>query len=249
VTGPTAPEPPGDGAAALSITDLEVRYGEAVALHGLTMAVPPGSRVAIVGRNGAGKSTLLNTIAGVVPAREGTIGWAGKDITRWPVHRRVAAGISLVPEGRRTFAPLTVAQNLKAGAFTARARLAERTAEVWELFPALRERDKQAASQLSGGESQMLAIGQALMAGPQLLLLDEPSMGLAPLAVRRVLDTVRRLADGGLSVVLVEQSVPLATDFADEVFALAEGRLIPIASQHMTIDADLLRDAYFGERS
>ena len=233
----------------LDVSALHVRYGQAVALEDVSMRVDPGARLAIVGRNGAGKSTLLNAIVGVVPTRSGSIQWAGKDITRWPVHRRIAAGISLVPEGRRTFGPLSVAQNLKVGAFTARAQMTERAAEVRALFPSLEHRDKAMASQLSGGESQMLAIGQALMAGPRLLLLDEPSIGLAPVAVRKVLDTVRHLTDRGLAVVLVEQSVRLAADFAEEVYAISEGRLIRVASKGSRIDADMVREAYFGGRA
>jgi len=238
------PDP--DGPGTLTLSNLHVRYGDAIALDDVTLRVGPGARIAIVGRNGAGKSTLLNSIAGVVPIRSGRLGWGNHDITRWPVHRRVRAGISLVPEGRRTFRPLSVEQNLKVGAFTARAEMRQRAEEVRALFPALEDRVRLPASQLSGGESQMLAIGQALMAAPRLLLLDEPSMGLAPLAVRRVLETVRRLADDGLSVLLVEQSVKLATDFAEEVYALSEGALVKVAAQGTQIDADLIRDAYFG---
>jgi branched-chain amino acid transport system ATP-binding protein len=233
-------------AGGLTVTNLRVRYGDAVALQDVCLQVTAGRRVAIVGRNGSGKSTLLNCIAGIVPARSGSIAWNGSDITRWPTHRRVRAGVSLVPEGRRTFRPLSVAQNLKVGAFTARRDMAERVAEVHTLFPVLEDRRRLAASQLSGGESQMLAIAQALMAKPKLLLLDEPSMGLAPLAVRRVLETVRHLADSGLSVILVEQSVKLAADFADETYALVSGTLVQVAGEGTKLDSDAVRAAYFG---
>jgi branched-chain amino acid transport system ATP-binding protein len=233
----------------LRVANLGVRYGEASALQDVCLHVAAGSRVAIVGRNGAGKSTLLNAIAGIVPARSGTITWGGKNITEWPTHRRVRAGISLVPEGRRTFPPLSVAQNLKVGAFTARRDFGERVAEVMAIFPVLGDRYGLAASQLSGGESQMLAIAQALMAKPQLLLLDEPSLGLAPLAVRRVLAAVRQLAESGLGVILVEQSVRLAVEFADETYALVDGTLVQVAAGGMTVDSDVIRAAYFGEAS
>jgi branched-chain amino acid transport system ATP-binding protein len=230
----------------LTVTNLRVRYGEAIALQDVCLHVAAGSRVAIIGRNGAGKSTLLNAIAGIVPARSGAVTFDGDDITDWPPHRRVRAGISLVPEGRRTFRALSVAQNLKVGAFASRRDFGERLGEVTSLFPVLRDRHRYAASQLSGGESQMLAIAQALMAKPKLLLLDEPSLGLAPVAVRRVLAAVEELSASGLGVVLVEQSVRLAVEFADETYALVDGRLVEVARRGTTADADAIRAAYFG---
>jgi branched-chain amino acid transport system ATP-binding protein len=234
-------------ASGLELRDVEVRYGGAPAVADASLRVAPGARVGIVGRNGAGKSTLLAAISGAVPLSAGTVLWEGQDITRWPVHRRVRAGISVVPEGRRTFGGLTVADNLRVGGFTAPRAIAERRAEVLQLFPALAQRIDLAAAQLSGGEAQMLAIAQALMAGPRVVLLDEPSIGLAPIVVDALLDTAMRLRDAGIAVLLVEQSVRLAARFADELLVLDRGRLVPAPLVDGEVDEEQLRAAYFGE--
>ena len=238
-----------DGAngAGLAVRDLEVRYGAATALSGVTLDVPPGARVAIVGRNGAGKSTLLQAIAGSVPVTRGRVVWNAVDITRRPVHARVAHGIALVPEGRRTFGSLTVADNLRVGGFVAAGEIAEHREVVYELFPLLRQRAQSPAFQLSGGEAQMLAIGQALMSAPRLVLLDEPSIGLAPIVVRSLLDTMHTLAEQGIGVVLVEQSVRLASAFGDVLHALTHGRLTLVRAPGEAFDEDALRAAYFGQ--
>ncbi|MGH9187396.1 MAG: ABC transporter ATP-binding protein [Acidimicrobiales bacterium] len=232
-----------DPATALRLEGVEVRYGGSLALRPTDLEIAPGARVAVVGRNGAGKSTLLRAVAGTVAPSAGRITWGGSVITRWPVHRRVAAGISLVPEGRRTFAALTVGQNLAVGAFAARRQAAARLELVHQLFPILATRAALPAAQLSGGESQMLAIGQALMAGPRLILLDEPSIGLAPVLVRSLLRTMHELAATGIAVLLVEQSVRLAAQFAERLHVLDQGRLLDAVDAN---DEAALRAAYFG---
>lgn len=230
----------------LVVCGLEVRFGPAIALDGVSFEAPAGARVAIVGRNGAGKSTLLKAIAGSVKVTRGRMLWNGVDITRRPVHARVAGGISLVPEGRRTFGSLTVADNLRVGGFVAAGEVGQRRELVYELFPSLRERAGVPAFQLSGGESQMLAIGQALMAAPRLVLLDEPSIGLGPIVVRSLLDTMYTLAERGITVILVEQSVRLAAAFGDVVYVLTQGRLTLVRAYGEPIDEDTIRAAYFG---
>jgi branched-chain amino acid transport system ATP-binding protein len=231
----------------LELDGVEVRYGGAPAITDVSLRVTPGARIGIVGRNGAGKSTLLAAISGAVPLSGGRISWDGQDIARWPVHRRVRAGISVVPEGRRTFGGLTVADNLRVGGFTAPSSVATRRTEVLELFPALATRINLAAAQLSGGEAQMLAIAQALMAGPRVVLLDEPSIGLAPIVVDALLETTMRLREAGIAVLLVEQSVRLAARFADELLVLDRGRLVPAPMTDGEVDEEGLRAAYFGE--
>lgn len=242
-----SPSPRADGAGVgLSIEDLQVRYRDAIALRDVFLTMPAGARVAVVGRNGAGKSSLLCAIAGLVPAAKGRISWAGADVTKKSVHKRVEAGISLVPEGRRIFPGLSINDNLRAGGFTSPRDIATRRAEVYAQFPVLEERAKIPAAQLSGGEAQMLAIGQALMAAPKLLLLDEPSIGLAPRIVSNLLEHIRALADQGIAVLLVEQSVRLADAFADNLYALDQGQLTAVRGPGETIDEEALRRAYFG---
>ena len=223
-----------------------VRYGQAVAIDGVSLNVPPGARVAIVGPNGAGKSTLLKAIAGLVPLSSGRVLWGGMDISRYKVHKRVELGIALVPEGRRVFPALKVSDNLRVAGFTASRKMAHRREEVYDLFPALRRRNRVPAAQLSGGEAQMLAIGQAMMARPGIVLLDEPSMGLAPITVQTLLRTMGELADGGVSVLLVEQSVRLAMSFAENLYVLSRGEIRLAEEVHEQHDEEALRTAYFG---
>ena len=232
--------------AALKVDGLEVRYHGALALADIHLWIPRGARVGIVGRNGAGKSSLLRAIAGIVPAAKGSIEWDGTDITRVRADQRVRRGIAMIPEGRRVFPGLTVANNLRVGSFVDGKHAAERLQDVHRLFPILKERAHLPAAQLSGGEAQMLAIGQALMSGPRLLLLDEPSIGLAPIVVASVLATIRGLSDRGFSVLLVEQSVRLAASFADELHVLNMGRLSKIKDRGGEIDEEALQAAYIG---
>jgi branched-chain amino acid transport system ATP-binding protein len=233
----------------LSLRGVQVRYGDAIAVADVSLELGPGARVGIVGRNGAGKSSLLNAIAGVVKVSAGEVYWDGEPITRRSPHARVKRGISLVPEGRRIFPGLTVENNLRVGGFSSPRGLAERRDEVYELFPVLHERRKQFAAQLSGGEAQMLAIGQALMAGPRLVLLDEPSLGLAPIVVSSVLDTMHKLSERGIAVLLVEQSVRLAQQFAEELYVTDAGRLQLVRSAGSALDESALQVAYLGGQS
>jgi branched-chain amino acid transport system ATP-binding protein len=233
---------------ALAVRGLEVRYHGALALGDVNLAIPRGARVGIVGRTGAGKSSLLRAIAGIVPCAKGTVEWDGADITRMRADRRVARGIAMIPEGRRVFGGLTVANNLRVGAFVDGKHFGERLEKVHRLFPILKERAHLPAAQLSGGEAQMLAIGEALMSGPRLLLLDEPSIGLAPIVVANVLGTIRELSEQGISVLLVEQSVRLASSFADELYVLDMGRMSKIKDREGELDEERLRAAYLGGR-
>ncbi|MBX6369440.1 MAG: ABC transporter ATP-binding protein [Rhodospirillales bacterium] len=204
-------------------------------------------RVAIVGRNGAGKSSLDRAVAGMVAAAEGRIVWDGEDITALPPNARVKRGIALAPEGRRVFRDLTVTDSLLGGGSTLPAsKMSARIDEIYAIFPRLRERVKQPASQLSGGEAQMLAIGQALMTSPRLIMLDEPSFGLAPVVVRRLLDIIRELASTGLSVLLLEQSVRLATELADAVYVVDGGELRFAGDAASGIDHEAIQAVYLG---
>ena len=239
--------PPQGAGPGLRVEGLRVRYGPATAIEAVDLSVPPGGRVALVGRNGAGKSTLLKAIAGSVPAAAGRLVWDGQDLAGRPLHARVRAGICLVPEGRRTFASLSVADNLRVGGFVAPRQARQRQEQVYQLFPVLAERASLPAAQLSGGEAQMLAIGHALMSGPRLVLLDEPSIGLAPVVVERLLETMGALSHRGIAVLLVEQSVRLAGAFADSLYVLHQGRSVPLGRRGQGLDEDALRAAYFGQ--
>jgi branched-chain amino acid transport system ATP-binding protein len=233
--------------ATLDIDGLTVRYRGGAALTSVSLEIPAGARIAIVGRNGAGKSSLVRAIAGLVPAAEGRITWDGEDITTLSPSGRVKRGIGLVPEGRRVFPDLSVVDNLRVGGFTVpNSEIAAKIEEIYEIFPRLRERIKQPASQLSGGEAQMLAIGQTLMISPRLLMLDEPSFGLAPVIVRRLLEIIRGLAESGLSILLVEQSVRLATELADAIYVVDSGQLRFAGDSASGIDQDAIQAAYLG---
>ncbi len=230
----------------LEVRGLQVRYRGGLALHSVDFALTPGSRMAVVGRNGAGKSSLVRAIAGLVPAYAGSIAWNGQNITRFSAARRVKAGLSLVPEGRQIFPELTVAENLRVGGFVAGREVQARRAQVYETFPALLERADQAASQLSGGEAQMLAIGQALMASPSLIMLDEPSFGLAPVIVSRLLDIIKDLSARGIATLLVEQSVRLALSLGGDLYVLDGGSLRLAAEAGSEVDPEVLQAAYLG---
>ena len=212
----------------LRVTDLDVYYGDAQALWNLSLSVADAEVVSIVGSNGAGKSTLVNTIMGMLVPRRGRIILDDVDITDMPGHRMCRAGVAIVPEGRRLFPAMTVRDNLDLGAFNpaARARHAESLEWVHTLFPRLAERRTQVAGSLSGGEQQMLALGRALMARPWLLLMDEPSLGLAPVVVDEVFDAIETVNGEGVSIVLVEQNVQRALDISSRAYLLAEGRIV-----------------------
>jgi branched-chain amino acid transport system ATP-binding protein len=215
-------------ASMLEIRDLDVTYGVIQALKGINLEVQKGEIVALVGANGAGKSTVLKALTGLIPSR-GFIGFENKEITSVPAHRRVAMGIALVPEGRGIFANMTVLENLFLGAYRNlrdRAGTKAQLEEVFQEFPRLRERGKQLGGTLSGGEQQMLAIGRALMSRPRLMLLDEPSMGLAPTIVVRIFKIIKRIRELGTTVLLVEQNANAALKTADRAYVLETGTIV-----------------------
>jgi len=207
----------------LEVTDIRVAYGKVEAVRGISLQVPAGGVVAIVGPNGAGKSSLLNALAGALPA-SGEVVYDGRSLARCPVEDRVARGLCLVPERRELFADMTVADNLELGAFLRRDRR-ETMEWVLTIFPRLRERLGQQAGTLSGGEQQMLALGRALLSQPRLLMLDEPSLGLAPLIVREIFRVIRSLRERGVSLLLVEQNARVALQVADRAYVVEGGRV------------------------
>ncbi|OLB96566.1 MAG: ABC transporter ATP-binding protein [Candidatus Rokubacteria bacterium 13_1_40CM_68_15] len=212
------------GRSVLEVQDVHTYYGESHVLHGVSLTVAAGQVVTILGRNGMGKTTLIRSVIGFTPARRGSIHFKGRDVTRWPPFRTVELGMGLVPQGRRVFPSLSVRENLEvAGRGNDGGWTLER---VYSLFPRLKERAVNRANKLSGGEQQMLAIGRALMTNPELLLMDEPTEGLAPLLVREVGATIARLKREGLSILLVEQNLPMALSVADRVHVLSRGQIV-----------------------
>jgi branched-chain amino acid transport system ATP-binding protein len=227
----------------LELADVHTYYGESHVLQGVSLEVPSGRVVAILGRNGAGKTTLVRTTIGFTPARRGTVRFKGDDITRWPPYRAVERGMALVPQGRRVFPSLSVIENLE----VARRNGGRWTlARVLELFPRLRERGPNRANKLSGGEQQMLAIGRALMTNPDLLLMDEPTEGLAPLIVREVGRVIADLKREGLSILLVEQNLPLALSVADTVHVLSRGQIVHSGTPEALMASDDVKSRYLG---
>jgi branched-chain amino acid transport system ATP-binding protein len=212
----------------LSVRHLEVRYGDLVGVADVSLEVAQGKVVALLGSNGAGKTTTLNAIAGLVPASRGSIDWASEAIANLPAFAIVPKGLALSPEGWRLFVGQTVEQNLRLGgtALSDKQRIPPLLERVYTIFPKLAERRRQRAGTLSGGERQMLALGRALMSDPKLLMLDEPSLGLAPAIVDGLYDTLQRLHRGGLTLLLAEQSVPLALEIADYAYVLQTGRTV-----------------------
>jgi branched-chain amino acid transport system ATP-binding protein len=231
----------------LQVSALSSHYGRIQALAGIDLAVAEGELVALVGANGAGKTTLLRTLSGVQPASGGCVRFLGEDVTHARADRRVRAGIVQVPEGRQVFGPLSVEDNLRLGAYT-RTR-AESDAEldrVYLMFPALKERSRQAAGLLSGGQQQMLAMGRALMAKPRLLLLDEPSMGLAPRLVEEIFAKVRALKQARTTIFLVDQNARAALSVADRGYVLETGRLVLAGTGAALLADPAVRSAYLG---
>jgi branched-chain amino acid transport system ATP-binding protein len=230
----------------LEVADLVVRYGNIGALHGVSLRVEPGETVALVGRNGAGKTTLLQTVYGFVRAAGGTIRFQGEDITRRAAHELAALGIAYVPETRGIFRDLSVGENLRLGAFRAREREEERHKDVLGLFPVLADREGDRAGTLSGGQQQMLALARALMAGPRLLLLDEPSLGLAPMVIDSLFQALGRLAERGMTVLLVEQNVRRALSLASRGYLLNLGTIVLEASAEDILSSERLESIYLG---
>jgi branched-chain amino acid transport system ATP-binding protein len=228
----------------LEVRALSSHYGRIQALHGVDLVIRESERVALVGANGAGKTTLLRTISGVQAATGGSVRFAGRDITRVPPDRRVRLGISQVPEGRQTFGPMAVEDNLLLGGYTrSRSERAQDLAQIYERFPVLEERRRQPAGTLSGGEQQMLAIGRALMARPRLLLLDEPSMGLAPRIVEQIFAAIRELRG---TILLVEQNAHAALGVADRGYVVESGRIVLEGSSRALLDDEQVKAAYLG---
>ena len=231
----------------LKLTDLSAGYGPIRVIEKLSLEVGAGETVAVLGPNGAGKSTLMAAIAGVLRFQTGEILLEQQNLSKAPSHARVRAGIVLVPEGRRVFAPLTVYDNLRLGALRlgSTQRLAERLDYVFGLFPRLRERRQQLAGTLSGGEQQMLAIGRALMSRPRVLLLDEPFLGLAPLIVEEICQVLRGLSNSGLTVLLVEQKVDMALDLTQRTYVMLKGRIVRSGSSQEIKRQGDLKETYF----
>jgi branched-chain amino acid transport system ATP-binding protein len=232
----------------LSIAGLDVFHGDAQALDGVTLEVGAGELVAIVGANGAGKTTLIRAIAGMLAPRAGTIRFRERDITGWPSPRVCDLGIGQVAEGRQVFPTLSVGENLAMGAVIprARAKAAATLDEVLRLFPRLKERYRQPAGTLSGGEQQMLAIGRCLMGQPELIMFDEPSLGLAPAVVQEVFRIIRRLNEGGMTVVLVEQNVAVSLKLARRAYVLENGRVVMTGTGAALLGDERVRQAYLG---
>jgi branched-chain amino acid transport system ATP-binding protein len=239
---------PGAALIMLRAEGIKVRYGEIEAIHGVELTVGEREVVALIGANGAGKSTTLNALSGLLPTTGGKIIFQGTDITGWPADKISRQGMSLTPEGRRVFAQLTVAENLMLGgaAHAGRVERVQRQEELLELFPVLRSRLTQKAGNMSGGEQQMLAIARSLMSKPKLLLLDEPSLGLAPQMVDKVFDLIVALRKAGLSILLVEQNVGLALEIADRASVLRGGSIALSGSAEELASSDLVRQAYLG---
>jgi branched-chain amino acid transport system ATP-binding protein len=232
----------------LAVESLDVFHGDAQALEGVSLAVDEGTIVAIVGANGAGKTSLIRTIAGMHRPSRGRVVFRGTDISGWPSHRVCDRGIGQVAEGRQVFPSLTVAENLDMGAMVPRARAGRAKAleRVFALFPILAERANQAAGTLSGGEQQMLAIGRCLMGAPELVMFDEPSLGLAPTIVQQVLGTIRELNREGLTCVLVEQNVAVSLKLANRAYVLENGRMTLSGTGAELLADDRVRQAYLG---
>ncbi len=231
----------------LQVEDLYVAYGNIEALHGVSLEVNQGEIVTLIGANGAGKSTTLRAISGLNRPRSGRILFQGQDITRTPAHQIVAMGIGHVPEGRRVFADLTVRENLELGAYlVSPSQFHKNLAEVYERFPRLKEREHQRASTLSGGEQQMLALGRALMLQPKLLLLDEPSMGLAPRLVQEIFEIIAELNRRGATILLVEQNAAMALSIAHRAYVLETGRVVLSGPASELRTHPAVREAYLG---
>ena len=231
----------------LKVNDIHVYYGAIHAIKGISLEVKEGEIVTLIGANGAGKSTTLNTIAGLLKPRQGSIAFAGMPVDGTAASKMVYKGLSLCPEGRRIFQQMTVKENLEMGAFS---RPNEETAQsmeqVYRFFPRLKEREKQIAGTLSGGEQQMLAMGRALMSKPRLMMLDEPSMGLAPILVEQIFDIIRDMNAAGTTILLVEQNAQMALSVANRAYVMETGRITMEGDAHELMNDDNVRKAYLG---
>ena len=231
----------------LKVEDLHVYYGSIHAIKGVSFEVNEGEIVTLIGANGAGKSTTLNTVTGLLKPRTGHVIFEGKDIVGVPAHKTVSHGMALCPEGRRVFLQMSVAENLEMGGFTRpAAEVAESIEDVYQRFPRLKERYKQVAGTLSGGEQQMLAMGRAMMSRPRLLMLDEPSMGLAPILVEQIFSIIKELHRAGTTILLVEQNAQMALSVADRAYVLETGKVSMEGDAKQLLADDRVRKAYLG---
>ena len=233
----------------LKIENLHVSYGGIRALRGISLEVPDGKIVTLIGANGAGKSTTLRTISGLVKADSGSISYDGEELLGMPIYKILEKGIAMVPEGRRVFTHLTVRENLKIGAYLRndKAQIEKDLDWVYELFPRLKERDWQLAGTLSGGEQQMLAVARALMSKPKLIMMDEPSLGLAPLVVKGIFDSIRQINDQGVTVLLIEQNANMALKIADYAYVLETGLIGLTGTGRELLTNEAVKKAYLGE--
>ena len=230
----------------LKVENINVFYGNIHAIRDVSFEVNDGEVVALIGANGAGKSTTLKTVSGLLPSRTGSISFLGNNIDKVPPHKRVAMGLSQVPEGRRIFLQMTVLENLQMGAFTSKADVQEDLENVFARFPRLKERRNQIGGTLSGGEQQMLAMGRALMSHPKLLMLDEPSMGLAPILVEQIFDIIHELHRAGTTILLVEQNAEMALKIADRAYVLESGSVTVTGTGKELAASDKIKKAYLG---
>ena len=231
----------------LKVDNINVYYGAIHAIKGISFEVNEGEIVTLIGANGAGKSTTLQTVSGLLRSRTGSIEFNGENISHVPAHKLVYKGLAQVPEGRRIFLQMSVEENLEMGAFTQKSAGIDADIEsVYEQFPRLRERKRQIAGTLSGGEQQMLAMGRALMSHPKLLMLDEPSMGLAPILVEQIFDIIRQLHKNGTTILLVEQNAQMALSVADRAYVLETGKITLSGTGKELAESDEVRKAYLG---
>ena len=231
----------------LKVDNINVYYGAIHAIKGISFHVDEGEVVTLIGANGAGKSTTLNTISGLLRSKTGSVEFMGKSLNRTPAHKIVSQGLALVPEGRRVFLQMTVQENLEMGAFTQKnSGVAADLEMVYQQFPRLKERYKQTAGTLSGGEQQMLAMGRALMSHPKLLMLDEPSMGLAPILVEQIFDIIQNLHKAGTTILLVEQNAQAALSVADRGYVLETGKIVTTGSGKELLSSPEIKKAYLG---
>ncbi|MBM6871090.1 ABC transporter ATP-binding protein [Pseudoflavonifractor phocaeensis] len=231
----------------LNVQDINVYYGAIHAIKDITFEVNDGEIVTLIGANGAGKSTTLQTISGLLHSKTGSISFLGKNIMGVPPHKVVSHGLAHVPEGRRVFLQMSVEENLEMGAYTRpKGEIAASLADVYERFPRLKERRRQVAGTLSGGEQQMLAMGRALMSKPRLLMLDEPSMGLAPILVEQIFDIIRELNAAGTTILLVEQNAQMALSIAHRGYVLETGKIVATGTGQQLLEDESVKKAYLG---